>query len=63
MAEFADGWWTSGDGLKLHFRDYPGDAGRLPSWLATHPYPEDRLLRTEQRLAAVGRAFSGPRGG
>ena len=30
MAEFADGWWTSGDGLKLHFRDYPGDAGRLP---------------------------------
>lgn len=34
-----------------------GDAGRLPSWLSTHPYPEDRLLKTEQRIAAVTRDF------
>lgn len=25
---FADRFWTSGDGLKLHFRDYPGRADR-----------------------------------
>lgn len=30
MAEFTDGWWTSRDGLKLHYRDYPGRADRLP---------------------------------
>lgn len=40
-----------------------GDAGRLPGWLATHPYPEDRLLRTEQRLAAADRDFSALRVG
>ena len=27
---FADRWWTSGDGLKLHFRDYPGRTDRPP---------------------------------
>ncbi|MFL6843997.1 MAG: alpha/beta fold hydrolase [Allosphingosinicella sp.] len=30
MAEWSDGWWTSGDGLKLHYRDYPGRADRPP---------------------------------
>lgn len=34
-------------------------AGRLPNWLATHPAPEDRLARTEQRIAAVTQDFSG----
>lgn len=30
-AGFSDGHWQSADGLKLHFRDYPGqDAGRPP---------------------------------
>jgi pimeloyl-ACP methyl ester carboxylesterase len=24
MSEFGDGYWTSSDGLKLHYRDYPG---------------------------------------
>jgi pimeloyl-ACP methyl ester carboxylesterase len=30
MASWSDGWWTSSDGLKLHYRDYPGGAGRPP---------------------------------
>ena len=29
-AAFADRSWTSGDGLKLHFRDYPGRPDRPP---------------------------------
>lgn len=36
-----------------------GDAGRLPGWLATHPYPEDRLARTDQRIAATTTSLSG----
>ena len=27
---YEDGWWYSADGLRLHFRDYPGDATRAP---------------------------------
>lgn len=32
MAErrFEDGWWQSADGLKLHYRDYPGGEGKPP---------------------------------
>jgi pimeloyl-ACP methyl ester carboxylesterase len=30
MADWADGWWTAGDGLRLHYRDYAGGAGRPP---------------------------------
>jgi pimeloyl-ACP methyl ester carboxylesterase len=30
MAEFDDGYWWSGDGLRLHYRDYPGPASRIP---------------------------------
>jgi pimeloyl-ACP methyl ester carboxylesterase len=30
MADWADGWWTGGDGLRLHYRDYPGRADRPP---------------------------------
>src|SRR3569832_2457647 len=32
MTAFTDRWWTSGDGLKLHARDYAGAEGpaRLP---------------------------------
>ena len=30
MTEFADRFWTSRDGLKLHFRDYAGRADRPP---------------------------------
>ncbi len=28
-------------------------AGRLPQWLATHPDPENRILKTDRRLASV----------
>ncbi|MCP9223735.1 alpha/beta hydrolase [Erythrobacter sp. LQ02-29] len=27
---YADRFWTSDDGLKLHYRDYPGDEGKVP---------------------------------
>ena len=30
MADWTDGWWTSADGLRLHYRDYAGDASRPP---------------------------------
>jgi pimeloyl-ACP methyl ester carboxylesterase len=30
MADWTDRWWTSGDGLRLHYRDYEGDEGRPP---------------------------------
>ena len=30
MAAFADGYWWSNDGLRLHYRDYPGRAERPP---------------------------------
>jgi pimeloyl-ACP methyl ester carboxylesterase len=30
MQSWADGYWESNDGLKLHYRDYPGDARRPP---------------------------------
>jgi pimeloyl-ACP methyl ester carboxylesterase len=30
MAEFQDGYWTSGDELRLHYRDYAGPKTRAP---------------------------------
>jgi pimeloyl-ACP methyl ester carboxylesterase len=30
MAQFTDAYWWSGDGLRLHYRDYPGPATRAP---------------------------------
>lgn len=30
------------------------DQGRLPSWLSTHPYPEERIRRVQERVAALG---------
>ncbi|HVQ07935.1 MAG TPA: alpha/beta hydrolase [Allosphingosinicella sp.] len=30
MVEWSDGYWESNDGLKLHYRDYAGDASRPP---------------------------------
>lgn len=30
MADWSDGYWNSSDGLKLHYRDYPGPATRPP---------------------------------
>lgn len=30
MADWSDGYWETGDGLKLHYRDYAGPASRPP---------------------------------
>jgi pimeloyl-ACP methyl ester carboxylesterase len=30
MASWSDGYWWSNDGLRLHYRDYPGGDGRPP---------------------------------
>jgi pimeloyl-ACP methyl ester carboxylesterase len=30
MADWSDGYWETGDGLRLHYRDYEGGAGRPP---------------------------------
>jgi pimeloyl-ACP methyl ester carboxylesterase len=30
MVDCTDGWWTSADGLRLHYRDYAGDPSRPP---------------------------------
>src|SRR5687768_13892424 len=30
MAEWSDGYWSSADGLRLHYRDYPGRSDRPP---------------------------------
>jgi pimeloyl-ACP methyl ester carboxylesterase len=30
MVAWSDGYWETSDGLKLHYRDYAGDAGRPP---------------------------------
>jgi pimeloyl-ACP methyl ester carboxylesterase len=30
MADFKDGYWLSGEELRLHYRDYPGPASRTP---------------------------------
>jgi pimeloyl-ACP methyl ester carboxylesterase len=30
MADWTDGWWTAGDRLKLHYRDYGGAGGDRP---------------------------------
>src|SRR4028119_255357 len=30
MAAWSDGYWNSEDGLKLHYRDYPGSSDRPP---------------------------------
>jgi pimeloyl-ACP methyl ester carboxylesterase len=30
MAEWSDGYWSSSDGLRLHYRDYAGDPSRPP---------------------------------
>lgn len=28
--QYQDGWWVSEDGIRLHYRDYPGPKGRPP---------------------------------
>ena len=55
MADYTDGWWTSRDGLKLHYRDYPGDEARLPV-VCLHG-----LTRNARDFAGVARRLAGAR--
>jgi pimeloyl-ACP methyl ester carboxylesterase len=48
MASWSDEYWTSRDGLKLHYRDYAGPAGR-PAVLCLHGLT--RNARDFERLA------------
>jgi predicted Zn-dependent protease len=36
-----------------------GGEGKLPSWLSSHPDPDNRLASTDERLAALSRDLSG----
>lgn len=34
-------------------------ASPLPTWLSSHPYPEDRIARNQQRVASLDRSLDG----
>ncbi|MEG3182228.1 alpha/beta hydrolase [Sphingomonas sp. LT1P40] len=55
MPEFSDGYWWSGDGLRLHYRDYPGDAAQVP--LLCIP----GLTRNARDYEALAARFAGER--
>ena len=59
MAAWTDGYWWSKDGLRLHYRDYQGDAGRPPilciPGLTRNPRDFDDLA---QSLAGTWRVIS-----
>lgn len=69
MADFQDGFWESADGLKLHYRDYPGAASRTPlicmpglTRNARDFEPVAELLGGKRRIIAIdfrGRGDSG----
>lgn len=40
-----------------------GDGGRLPEWLSSHPNPENRLGKTDERIKALGRDLTGTKVG
>ena len=52
---YTDGYWDSADGLRLHFRDYPGDAAALPVLCLPG------LTRNARDFAALAEALAGPR--
>ncbi len=55
MTEFTDGYWTSRDGLKLHYRDYPGRDDRAPV-VCLHA-----LTRNARDFAALAERIAGER--
>ncbi|WP_119184580.1 alpha/beta fold hydrolase [Sphingomonas turrisvirgatae] len=55
MPNYSDGYWWSPDGLRLHYRDYPGDAGRPP--LLCIP----GLTRNARDYEALARRLAGSR--
>lgn len=59
-AEYQDGYWWSGDGLRLHYRDYPGPKSRAPlicmpglTRNARDFEPVARLLGGKRRMLAI----------
>lgn len=59
MAEFADGFWTN-DGLRLHYRDYPGGADGRPALLCMPGLTRNvrDFASLADRLAPVWRVIS-----
>ena len=59
MSEFCDGWWQSGDGLRLHYRDYPGagDDARPPVLCLPG------LTRNARDFATLAARLAAPQGG
>ena len=55
MSEFSEGYWTSSDGLRLYYRDYPGANDRLPM-LCLHG-----LTRNARDFAGLAQRISGER--
>lgn len=55
LPDYSDGYWWSGDGLRLHYRDYPGDAGQPP--LLCIP----GLTRNARDYEALASRFAGTR--
>lgn len=55
MAAYQDLFWWSRDGLRLHARDYPGDAGALPVLCLPG------LTRNARDYAGVAARLAGPR--
>ncbi|UAK26196.1 alpha/beta fold hydrolase [Sphingomonas nostoxanthinifaciens] len=50
-----DGWWRSRDGIRLHYRDYPGASDRLPILCVPG------LTRNARDFAAVAERLAGTR--
>ncbi|MBV1918208.1 MAG: alpha/beta hydrolase [Sphingomonadaceae bacterium] len=55
MSEYSDGFWTSRDGLRLHYREYSGRADR-PAVLCLHG-----LTRNARDFAGLAERISGER--
>lgn len=53
MMKYADRYWTSRDGLQLHYRDYPGPDDRLPI-ICLHA-----LTRNAREFATLAERLSG----
>ncbi len=53
MSDFSDGYWTSSDGLRLYYRDYPGPDDRPPV-LCLHG-----LTRNARDFAGLAERLSG----
>ena len=55
MARWSDGYWSSSDGLRLHYRDYAGDASHPP--IVCIP----GLTRNARDFEGVAERLAGPR--